>query len=171
MLDRCHKPTSTHWARYGGRGILVCSRWRHSFDAFVVDMGLKPLPDMSIDRIRSRGGYSLDNCRWATRYEQAINQPKMHAMWARWYRTRAAEEKRLGLMISPLRGAWDTTLVFRRDLAGWREVARFRCLDDALSYYGVSDGSTRMSVGGRPGVKGSTRPVRFSDWAAQRTAG
>src|SRR5688572_27739631 len=82
MNYRCHSFMSYSWFSYGGRGIKVCDRWRFGdrgrtgFQCWLSDMGPKPTPEHSIDRIDSDGNYEPGNCRWATDEEQAKNKRK-----------------------------------------------------------------------------------------------
>lgn len=77
MRQRCSDPSTNSYEHYGGRGIKVCDRWLHSYKNFIADMGEKPTPDHSIDRIDVDGNYEPSNCRWATNAEQRMNKRKI----------------------------------------------------------------------------------------------
>jgi hypothetical protein len=72
MLARCLRKNSTQYPHYGGRGITVCERWR-DFTNFLADMGGRP-KGMTLDRRNNAQGYFKENCRWATKTEQANNK-------------------------------------------------------------------------------------------------
>jgi hypothetical protein len=74
LRSRCFNPKNNRYAYYGARNITVCERWLNSFENFFADMGPKPGPSYSIDRIDLDGNYEPGNCRWATPVEQRRNQ-------------------------------------------------------------------------------------------------
>lgn len=78
MRDRCLNEKYSNYPNYGGRGITVCERWLQprglGFLNFLADMGERPGPELSLDRIDNDGNYEPGNCRWATRSQQNANQ-------------------------------------------------------------------------------------------------
>jgi hypothetical protein len=77
MKGRCGNPNHYEYKRYGGRGIKVCDRWLESYENFINDIGPKPSPKHSLDRIDVDGNYEPGNVRWATPKEQRINQRRV----------------------------------------------------------------------------------------------
>ncbi len=73
MRRRCSDTRDKRYDSYGGRGIKVCDRWQ-DFQNFLDDMGERPSPHHSIDRIDNDGNYEPGNCRWATDETQRRNK-------------------------------------------------------------------------------------------------
>ncbi len=78
MLQRCYNEKHVGFRYYGGRGIAVCARWNPkmggTFENFLADVGHRPSPKHSIDRIDTNGNYRPDNVRWATHSQQMRNR-------------------------------------------------------------------------------------------------
>ena len=103
MNRRCSDTGFDGYSRYGGVGISVCERWK-SFDAFLQDMGEKPR-GASIDRIDPLRGYSPDNCRWATHYEQGDTKVKS-PIWRGARRSVASIAREIGVPRTSLNKAF-----------------------------------------------------------------
>ena len=73
MKQRCLNENYIGYKNYGGRGITFSESW-NSFESFIEDMGSKPYPQASLERIDNDKGYSKDNCKWASRHQQSVNQ-------------------------------------------------------------------------------------------------
>ena len=76
MIQRCLDPRHSNYVYYGGRGIKVCDRWLGSDGPqnFFADLGPKPTPQHTLDRVDVNGNYEPLNCKWATKKEQANNK-------------------------------------------------------------------------------------------------
>lgn len=73
MKYRCDTETAHNWKDYGGRGITYDPRWK-KFEAFLDDMGYKPTPEHTIERVDVNGNYTKDNCIWALNDIQQLNR-------------------------------------------------------------------------------------------------
>ena len=98
MRNRCNRINQD----YSCRGINYDERW-DSFENFYLDMG--EVPDgMSIDRIDVNGNYTKDNCRWATREQQANNtRANIFIEWNGKRQTRSQWERELNMKPTTLR--------------------------------------------------------------------
>lgn len=117
MMARCYSSANIGFRLYGGRGIVVCDRWRlgedgkSGFQCFLADMGQKPTARHSLDRINVNGNYQPDNCRWATPYDQARNTRRNTWVEFRGHRMILADAIRLSGL--------NRTLVMQRLARGW----------------------------------------------------
>lgn len=81
MRQRCLNEQNTSFRHYGSRKIGICERW-NDFSAFLEDVGPKPSPSHSLDRIDPNGNYEPGNVRWATKKEQARNRRNVRVVEA-----------------------------------------------------------------------------------------
>jgi len=79
MLQRCGNPNNKRYKRYGGRGIRVCKRWESSYANFLEDVGRKPDPSFTLERIDNNGNYEPGNVRWSSRSDQ--NRNTCRSIW------------------------------------------------------------------------------------------
>lgn len=77
--QRCCNAKHKAYDKYGGRGIKVCERWK-KFENFFADMGQRPSPEHSIDRIDNNGDYCPENCRWTDTKTQNRNKHNNHIL-------------------------------------------------------------------------------------------
>lgn len=83
MKQRCLNPKNPSYPYYGGIGIKVDAKFQKSFQAFIDEVGPRPGPEFSLDRIDNNKGYVPGNIRWATRKDQAGNVRKVNELTLR----------------------------------------------------------------------------------------
>ena len=79
IKSRCYIKSTTHYERYGGRGITVCDDWLNdylNFKLWAINNGWEK--NLTIDRIDIDGNYCPENCRWITSFENTSNMSNYH---------------------------------------------------------------------------------------------
>ena len=112
MRQRCVNGKKDNYKYYGGRGITVCKRWS-KFENFLADLGPRP-SSMTLDRRDQNGNYTPENCRWATRLEQANNARSNRLLMAGGTTMTMSEAgRRFGISVQLIQK--------RLDVLGWPE--------------------------------------------------
>jgi len=73
MKSRCYCENDTGYKNYGGRGIAVCEEWKSS-SAFLEWAIPRWKEGLQLDRIDNDKDYSPENCWFATKSYQTLNQ-------------------------------------------------------------------------------------------------
>lgn len=80
MINRCQNTEASDYYRYGEIGVTVSDEWSEpdgkGFLNFISDMGERPTPKHSVDRINNKKGYSKENCKWSDKTVQQVNKKR-----------------------------------------------------------------------------------------------
>lgn len=110
--SRCENPNFRQYADYGGRGIKFLF---DCFEEFFDEVGPRPSPDHSLDRIDTDGHYEKGNLRWASRKVQAKNRRSTKK-----YKAEAAKRKITWQQAARLHGnqlsrLWNLTIRYHNE--------------------------------------------------------
>lgn len=148
MKQRCFNRKHPAYYIYGGRGIIVCDRWKNSFQDFVEDMGPKPTAQHSIDRYPDKdGNYEPGNCRWATWAEQAANKNPdgtFKKRYSKHYPT--GRQLRAAKFFDKYAGAIDFIALLSEENATNRSIFQMRLQGHTHQEIGNTLGITREAV-------------------------
>ncbi len=106
LINRCENPNVHAFRHYGGRGIKVGKSWRYSYANFLADMGSRPSPKHSVERINNNGNYEPGNCKWATPQEQGNNRRNTRRVFYRGVNMTLAHAVRLAGSVIHIEAAW-----------------------------------------------------------------
>lgn len=124
MIQRCTNPKNPNHPRWGGRGITFDPRWR-DFTEFLKDMGEPPSRDMTIERVDNDLNYCKENCRWATRKEQAQNTSKVRLVFIDGVRMNTLEAaEAIGISPAAIRQRMRTHRVTRQEAVDYYAAKR-----------------------------------------------
>jgi hypothetical protein len=127
IKQRCYNSNSTKYSIYGGRGIIVCDRWKDKqtgLASFLADMGVPPSHKHQLDRIDNDGSYEPGNCRWVTNQQNNRNKQSDFDV------TYKGENKQLGKWVEELDLDFSTTK--NRILCGWSVEEAFTTPADGI---------------------------------------
>lgn len=79
MKSRTDNPKDKSYKDYGAKGIKVCIFYREDFFNFLLDVGLAPSLEHTVDRKESNKDYEPGNVRWVTRTIQSLNRDNVHS--------------------------------------------------------------------------------------------
>lgn len=112
MRTRCYNRRCKAYPDYGGRGIIICERWR-DYENFLADMGRRPSPKHTIERVDNNGNYCPENCEWVLKSEQSWNRRNIV------YLTLNGERKSITAWARQLKV--DYRVLHARRVAGWTD--------------------------------------------------